>query len=99
MKILSIPIKDEFPYSEIPHYKYDLLELRLDYAAQSPLIPDYLLNNKLINASTIITIRDPSEGGINPVSFNQKITIYNDLIKSTNCLIEIIPQISSRYSA
>jgi len=88
VKIFSIPACSNFPYSEIRHYSYDLLELRLDYSENPLVFPTRLESFLSIDSTTIVTIRDLSEGGVKSIPFEQKLASYLELIKRTNCLVD-----------
>jgi len=81
MIILSIPFQKGLAVPE--HYK-GWREYRLDYNPN----PDSF-EEKLINEQTIITIRDPQEGGINPFPLQKKIELYINYIKQANCLVDL----------
>lgn len=88
MKILSVPITSNFPYSELRRLSYDLLELRLDYAEQPLTAISSLDNHIQINSATIITLRDVCEGGKKSVSPGHKFALYSEMIKKYDCLVD-----------
>ena len=67
--VASLPIRKEEDIQKIPNfYDADLIEIRLDYLGK--LIPIEKLEK--FKEKIIVTIRDPCEGGINPIEPKEK---------------------------
>lgn len=81
MIVLSIPFQKDI---EIPDDYSGWKEYRLDYNSN----PESF-EKKLVDEQTIITIRDPQEGGINPFPIKKKIDLYINYIKDRNCLVDL----------
>lgn len=81
MIALSIPFQKDIT---IPESYSGWKEYRLDFNSN----PESF-NEKLIDEQTIITIRDPQEGGVKPFPIHKKIELYIKYIKGTNCLVDL----------
>ncbi len=80
--ILSIPFIDtEFVKKQ--NSKSNWKEFRLDYFRDFRAFPQ-----ECIDPKTIITIRDISEGGINRIEFDEKLSYYKKMIDKYNCLVD-----------
>jgi shikimate dehydrogenase len=88
MNILSIPALDNFPFTALQNYSYDLQEVRLDYSSEPLGFLDRLEYFFPIDPITIITIRDISEGGIHPFPSEKKYSLYSKLTAKYNCLVD-----------
>ncbi|MCK4654899.1 MAG: type I 3-dehydroquinate dehydratase [Candidatus Cloacimonetes bacterium] len=84
MIILSIPyLSNKFIQKQVEKARIDWKEFRLDFHRNYKDFPQ-----KFIDSKTIITFRDATEGGINQISFNEKISYYQELILKYNCLVD-----------
>ncbi len=84
MIILSIPyLSDKFIQKQVEKARIDWKEFRLDFHRNYKNFPQ-----KFIDSKTIITFRDATEGGINQISFNEKISYYQELVSKYKCLVD-----------
>lgn len=84
MLILSIPfLNPEFVKDHSPNNIFTWKEYRLDYQKS---LNDFPL--EILDTSSIVTIRDIKEGGINDISKQQKNTFYQKVISKYNCLVD-----------
>ncbi|MBN2461877.1 MAG: type I 3-dehydroquinate dehydratase [Candidatus Cloacimonetes bacterium] len=87
MIILSIPYINNRYIEELDNsmrsYRY-LYEYRLDFHASPWNFPIEHLDD-----NSIITIREPQEGGIGEHDFTRKINFYKKAIEQTNCLVDL----------
>jgi len=84
MLILSIPyLNPEFIIEQSADNKYTWKEYRLDYHQN---IDDFPF--EVLDSSSIVTIRDSSEGGINEIPKKNKIRVYLEVISKYNCLAD-----------
>jgi 3-dehydroquinate dehydratase / shikimate dehydrogenase len=84
MLILSIPfLKADFVKKQSENDRFIWKEYRLDYNQNPASFP-----LELLNSNSILTIRDVSEGGKNPIPKKLKTQLYQRAIKTSNCLVD-----------
>jgi len=88
VNILTIPVTNNFPYAELKNYNYDLQEIRLDYSDSPDTDIERLRNFLPLDPITIVTLRDPAEGGKHPYPFRKKIELYQKLIERFDCMVD-----------
>ncbi len=97
MKIFSLPAAENFPFSELRRYNYDLKEIRLDYTPDPAHFLRRIKDQAALDPFTIITIRDLSEGGIYPFPFEKKISLYRQAAAAHNCLVDCELDLFRKY--
>jgi 3-dehydroquinate dehydratase type I len=58
-------------------------EFRLDYSPEPLKFPF-----ELVDEHTILTLRDPAEGGMHRITFDAKMRLYLHAIQQSNCLVD-----------
>ncbi|MBN1326975.1 MAG: hypothetical protein JW996_03400, partial [Candidatus Cloacimonetes bacterium] len=87
MLILSLPYLDP---DQIRYYSnkyksyYALIEYRLDYNRHFDSFPEELLSSR-----SILTIRDPLEGGKYTADLSGKLAYYRLMIEKYDCLVDL----------
>jgi len=83
MIILSLPYKDKESFQPRIPFGADLVELRLDYCSDL-FETDFSFFTKL----HILSYREQSEGGVNPITNSNKIILCKQLLDSGSALID-----------
>jgi len=87
MIILSIPFLD-VSFVTIKHDEFSEAfpwqEFRLDYNKNPEEFPE-----DLPGKTSIITIRDIEQNGVNPSNISRKMEYYTEIVKNTGCLVDL----------
>ncbi len=85
MIILSIPyISNDYVIQKAEEYPNYWKEFRLDYSNNYQTFPQ-----KIINETTILTIRSEKEGGKHKIDIADKIDYFRKIISDKNCLCDL----------
>ncbi|MDO9578141.1 MAG: type I 3-dehydroquinate dehydratase [Candidatus Cloacimonadales bacterium] len=94
MLILSIPfLNPEFVREHSSNKTFPWKEYRLDY---QPNLQDFPF--EILDSSSIVTLRNSSEGGKNNFTENEKIRFYQKVVAEYNCLVDHEIQLHERDS-